>query len=125
MNQKTRSLHRILRCLGDQISIVNDIASYDKEKRRFETNEAASMINLVHVIMKIDRLEEAAAKSMAYAWQLHTENEILEEVGKMKKQNELSIDEWNFIDACMTATSGNLLTSIVISRYGGEDARIA
>lgn len=86
MNQGHPNLHRILRYLGDQISIVNDIASYEKEKRRFETGGATSMINLVQVIMKVDRMDAIAAKSMAYAWQLYTEDEILKELRELKKE---------------------------------------
>jgi len=110
--------------LGNQISISNDLASYEKESHRFQTDRAASMINLVHVIMRVDRVEEAIAKSLAYAWQLCTENEILRELEDMKKRNELDLEDWRFIDACLVAASGNLLTSVVISRYGGEGARI-
>lgn len=83
------------------------------------------MINLVHVIAKVDRMEETAAKSMAYAWQLCTENEILKELEELKRRDEMSVEDWNFVDACLLAASGNLLTSVVFSRYGGEDARIA
>ena len=83
------------------------------------------MINLVQVIMKVDRIEAMAAKSMAYAWQLYTENEILKELRALKRSNRLSVEDWRLLDACLLAASGNLLTSVVISRYGGEDARIA
>ena len=83
------------------------------------------MINLVHVIMTVDRVDEVVAKSMAYAWQLCTENEILRELEEMKRLKELSLEDWSFVDACLSAASGNLLTSVVISRYGGENARIA
>ena len=124
MDQHSPNLYRILRLLGDQISIVNDIASYEKEKRRFETGRATSMINLVNVIMKIERMGVAEAKSMAYAWQLSTENEILEELGELKRRDGLTDGEWQFLEACLLAASGNLLTSVVIARYGGEDARI-
>ena len=124
MDQHSPNLDRMLRLLGDQISIVNDIASYEKEKRRFETGKATSMINLVHVIMKIERMEVAEAKSMAYAWQLCTENEILGELEELKRRDELTDEDWRFLEACLLAASGNLLTSVVIARYGGEDARI-
>lgn len=83
------------------------------------------MINLVQVIMKVDRIEAMAAKSMAYAWQLYTENDILKELRVLKRSNRLSVEDWRLLDACLLAASGNLLTSVVISRYGGEDGRIA
>lgn len=83
------------------------------------------MINLVYVIMKVDRMEAVAAKSMAYAWQLYTENEILGELKELKMQDKLSVEDWRLLDACLLAASGSLLTSVVMSRYGGQDARIA
>ena len=124
MNQEDPKFHRFLRHVGDHISIVNDLASYEKEKQRFEAGKATSMINLVIVIMRIDRLEEEAAKSMAYAWQLCTENEILRELVSLEKRDELSIQDWRFVEACLLTASGNLFTSVVMSRYGGDEARI-
>ena len=125
MDQSSAKLSRFLGYLGDQISIANDIASYEKEKRQFQTGKVAAMINVVHVITKVDRMDDMEAKSMAYAWQLWTENRIIRELEEMKRQDDLSLEEWRFADACLVAAAGNLLTSIVISRYGGEKARIA
>ena len=79
---------------------------------------------MVHVIKKLNRTDDEAAKSLAYALQLWTENEILKELKAMKHKNDLSPDEWRFVDACLVAAAGNLFTSIVISRYGGEKARL-
>ena len=112
------------------------------EKRRFESGEAKSLINIVSVIKNLERVGDAAAKSMAYAWQLCMENEILKDLDELKKKKEkekggeekecngLSAEkeqeeeEWRFIDAWLLVASGNLFTSVVMSRYGGESARI-
>ena len=83
------------------------------------------MINVVHVITKIDRMDDMEAKSIAYAWRLWTENKILRELEEMKRQDDLSLEEWRFANAGLVAAAGNLLTSVVISRYGGGNARIA
>ena len=140
VDENSPNLHRIVHHIGDQISIVNDLASYEMEKQRFESGKAKSLINIVSVIMKIERVEEAVAKSMAYAWQLCMENEILKDLEELKKKkteekkkmqwNELNGEEegeeedWRFIDAWLLVAAGNLLTSVVMSRYGGEGARI-
>ena len=137
VDENSPNLHRIVHHIGDQISIVNDLASYEMEKQRFESGKAKSLINIVSVIMKIERVEEVVAKSMAYAWQLSMENEILKDLEELKKKkteeekmqrNELSVEEeeedWRFIDAWLLVAAGNLLTSVVMSRYGGEGARI-
>ncbi|KAL6717763.1 hypothetical protein ACLMJK_003848 [Lecanora helva] len=115
---------RILHFIGDHISIVNDIASYEKEKKGVDTSAATSMINVVHVIMIVDRLEAKAAKSVAYAYQLHTENEILEELKSIKKQNQFTEEDWRFVDTCLVAACGNLFAAVVMSRYGGEATRV-
>ena len=123
---RSPKLRRLLGYLGDQISIANDLASYDKEAKQFLEGRSKEMINLVHTIMQVNRINGvAAAKSMAYAIQLWTENEILEELRALSGQGQLSDEEWKLVDGCLVAASGNLLTSIVISRYGGEEAKIA
>lgn len=124
VDQESPKLQPILRHIGDHISISNDIASYDKEMHCFQNGNASSMINIVHVIEKIEGLDTTAAKSMAYAWQLCTENKIRRGLEDLRRLNELNVEEWTFLDGCLTAASGNTLTSVVISRYGGEGARI-
>jgi hypothetical protein len=79
------------------------------------------MINLVHVIMQSYRLDAEAAKFMAYAWQLHSEDQVGKEIEVLRRTGDLSLDEWRFLEACLHAASGNVFTS-VISRYGGEQA---
>ncbi|KAL8644291.1 MAG: hypothetical protein Q9210_007325 [Variospora velana] len=125
VDQTKPELRRLLRHIGDHISIVNDMASFEKEKRHFDAGRANSMINLVHVIATLERAETQTAKSMAYAWQLWTENAILEELKALKQRNGLSSEEWSFVDVCLMAASGNLLASVVMSRYGGEKTRVA
>ena len=118
------ALHRFLHHLGNSASIQNDLASYEKEKRHFETGRSASMINIVHTITELERLSATEAKTMAYAWQLFMENETLRELEELKRRDELSGAEWRFVEACLLMAGGNLLASVVVSRYGGEDARI-
>ena len=110
------NLRRIVRHIGDHIDIVNDLASYEKEKRGFETGKSKSFINLVHVIMKLEHVEVEVAKSMAYAWQLCMENAILEDLEALKRRDDVTVEEWKFID---------VLTSVVMSRYSGKDTRVA
>ena len=82
------------------------------------------MINIVSVIQRIDKVDNLVAKSMAYARQLCIENEILQELKALKNPGELSAEEWMFVQAFLATAAGNLLNSVVISRYGGEDARV-
>ncbi|KAL9029777.1 MAG: hypothetical protein Q9196_002019 [Gyalolechia fulgens] len=125
ISQSHPSLLPLIRLIGDHISIANDIASYSKEKARFDSGKSRSMINIVDVIISLESLEANAAKSIAYAWQLLTENQILDQLEDLKMNSRLDMEEWNFVNACLLAASGNLLSSVVMSRYGGEDARVA
>lgn len=124
INQKTPTLQPFLRLCCDQITIANDLASYDKEQRDFDAGRIKSMINIVTVIQRIDHLSTPVAKAMAYARQLYIENELLLELHALKTRAELSAEEWMFVQAFLATAAGNLLNSVVISRYGGEDARV-
>ncbi|KAL6717704.1 hypothetical protein ACLMJK_005619 [Lecanora helva] len=115
----------ILRLLGDHISLANDLASYEKEKRHYETGRMAAIVNVVNVLMTRDRLDAKAAKVMAFAWQLYVENEIIEEVKRLGSDGGLSSDEWTFIEACFTAVSGSFMSAVVMWRYGGESAKVS
>ena len=116
-------LQKILHLLGDQMIITNDIASYAKEKRAYERGSAAAFINIVRMFAETERMDDDQAKSMAYAWQLGTENQIMEELNHLHANELLDLEEWALVDACMLAISGNLLTSVVIPRYGGKETK--
>lgn len=124
VDQNNPKFNRFLRYLGHQLAIANDIASYDKEKRQHQANEAAAMINIVHVIAKNENMEDEQAKGMAYAWQLWIENQVIQELKQMENANELNHKEWEFVDACLSAACGNMFSAVVIARYGGEKARL-
>lgn len=85
------------------------------------------MINLVHVIAERDHLDVNAAKAMAYAWQLLTEEEIMGDLEELRGRDGLGSEEWRFVEACLAAAKGALFSSVVvvIERYGGEGGRIA
>ncbi|KAL8706577.1 MAG: hypothetical protein Q9201_000390 [Fulgogasparrea decipioides] len=125
VDQNSPKFGRFLGYVGDQISIANDIASYEKEKRSYENGDADAMINVVHVIAKTEGLADEQAKCMAYAWQLWTESRIIEELDELDKKGDLSLEEWAFVDACLVAAAGNLLAAVVMVRYGGHKTRVA
>lgn len=110
--------------MGDQISIINDIASYEKELKQFQRGEVSHMLNLVHFIRERYRLNVEAGKAMAYSLQLLSEDLVRKEIEGFDKRGDLNEEEWKFIDACILAATGSLFTSVVISRYGGEESRL-
>ncbi|KAJ5674346.1 uncharacterized protein N7477_004280 [Penicillium maclennaniae] len=67
---------------------------------------------------------ENSAKALTYAMQLEIEVEIDQELARMRDENTLTAEEWQFVDAVLTMTAGNVFYSVVSSRYGGESTRI-
>lgn len=124
-DQRHPSLRALVGHFGDHISIANDIASHDKEKSAFECGKANALINLVQVIAEGDGLGSNAAKAMAYTWQLLMEEEIRRHLEQSRYRNELGKEEWRFVEALLTAATGNVFTSVVMARYGGEGTRVA
>ena len=125
MNVKSPKLSLLLLLAGDHLSIVNDLASYDKEYASWENGKAKHIINLVAVVQKLFSLPSSDdAKAMSYALQLWTEQAILQELERMKLVNELTLEEWKYVEGILCMAAGNLFGTTAISRYGGEAARI-
>ncbi|KAI9047118.1 hypothetical protein LZ554_009191 [Drepanopeziza brunnea f. sp. 'monogermtubi'] len=115
----------ILRLVSDHVSLVNDLASYDKEKRAYDSGNVCYLINAVDVVQRLLALpSSAAAKSLAYAMQLQVEAEMKEELDRLVASKELSTEELQFVDAALVMTAGNVFYSVVSSRYGGQAAEI-
>lgn len=111
--------------MGDHFSIVNDIASYEKEYENFKNGKAQHLVNIVVVMQEIYQSTSSDdAKTKSYALQLDTEDKIVQELESMKEARSLSLSEWDYVDAVLAMAAGNIFTSVVISRYGGEAARI-
>lgn len=79
------------------------------------------MINAVDVVKDLFKLPSyVAAIAMTQAFQLQIEVEIDAEIERLITQNELTEEEWQFIDAALHVLTGNVFVSTVMSRYGGE-----
>jgi hypothetical protein len=104
---------------------VNDLASYEKEKRAYDQGRTYHLINTVEVVQRLFSLPtENSAKALAYAMQIQVEVEVDQELARMRDNNSLTAEEWQFVDAVLTMTAGNVFYSVVSSRYGGESTRI-
>lgn len=114
-------LDKFLRLISDHVSLVNDLASYDKEKKAYVQGRTYHLINAVEVVQRLFSLPtENSAKALAYAMQLEVEVEIDQELSRMRDEDSLTAEEWKFVDAVLTMTAGNVFYSVVSSRYGGE-----
>ena len=118
-------LAKLLSLIRDHLAIINDLASYDKELRDFESGASADLINIVEVFRRVVSLpDEDAAKGMAYSYQLQIEEWIEDELQRLRTNNELSDEQWRFLYAIIACAAGNAFYSMTSSRYGGEAARI-
>jgi hypothetical protein len=110
----------------DHIVYVNDLASYDKEKRAYETGRTTALANVVDVMQRLLSLGSAEeAKQAAYLRQLQLERSIADEIGRLKEEGHVEHEEWEFVRACLVMLGGHVLASSTMKRYGGEAARMA
>ncbi|KAL1637918.1 hypothetical protein SLS56_000475 [Neofusicoccum ribis] len=115
---------RITRLAGDHVSIVNDLGSFDKELRAFESGKTVVLINLVQVMRESCGLAIDDAKAAAFALQLLNEQDILAELEALKAGGKLSTEHWRYVDSLLALIAGNTFYTMTTSRYGGEVARI-
>ncbi|KAF6800334.1 hypothetical protein CSOJ01_12220 [Colletotrichum sojae] len=115
-------LARDLRLVSDHMSLVNDLASYDKEKRAYDSGKVCYLINAVDVVQRLLALTTpAAAKSLAYSMQLQVEAEMKEELGHLVVSRELSTEELEFVDAALVMAAGNVFYFVKIWWTGSQD----
>ena len=116
---------RYFTLVKDHLAIINDMASYDKEKRDFDTGVANDMINIVDVIQQFMSLPDAqSAKAVTYTYQLQTEAWINEELQRLGTEETLEVAHWQYLEAAFVCAAGNAFFSMTSSRYGGEGARL-
>ncbi|KAJ6047850.1 hypothetical protein N7499_000567 [Penicillium canescens] len=116
-------LERYIHLVKDHVSIANDLGSWKKEKQAFDSGKVLYMINAVDVMNKlVSRHTTQAAVAITQALQLHIETEIDAEIERLISENALTAEEWRFVDGTLRMISGNVLCSIVMSRYGGRDS---
>lgn len=83
------------------------------------------MINVVHVVKSVTSLQGTDdAKAIVWTLQLQIEKQMIEELEDLRKGEGLTNDEWWFLDAVTSTTSGNVMFCMTSSRYGGDAARI-
>ena len=118
-------LNRYLTLVKNHLAIVNDMASFDKEKRNFDEGSSSDLINIVDVVQRLFSLPDVkSAKALAYTYQLQTEVWMREELQFLKTQAGLDAEHWRYMEATYVCAAGNSFFSMTSSRYGGEKARI-
>lgn len=80
---------------------------------------------MVHVVQKFCSYPDpSSAKAICYVLQLEVEKAIADEISSLREHGNLTHDQWNFIEALLEMTAGNVFYSIVTARYGGEKNRM-
>ncbi|KFY93583.1 hypothetical protein V500_03648 [Pseudogymnoascus sp. VKM F-4518 (FW-2643)] len=114
-----------IRLFKDQVSVANDLASWEKEKKAYDAGKVMYMINTVDVVKQLFNLATFdTAVAMTQAFQFQIECDIDDKIQQLVTEDDLTADEWRFIDATLHVMSGNTFTSTVMSRYGGESYRL-
>lgn len=115
---------RFLMLFCNHLSLVNDLASYDKEVHAFEQGTVGGMINLVDAVKKATSLQSTEdAKGVVWMLQLQLEKQMMNEFDILQAQGLRDEDRW-FLEAVIAAAVGNVLYSATTSRYGGEAAKL-
>lgn len=122
---KSPKLGRIVQLLKSHVSVANDLASWDKEKRAYETGKVLYLINTVDITQRLLSLpNDRAAIAITYAFQLEIERDIDSEIEELGANKFLSPEEWRFVGAALYVASANVLVNTIMSRYGGEAAKL-
>jgi hypothetical protein len=100
---------------------VNDLFSYDKEKKDMETRGSA-FINSVNYLSLTLPLETRTAKSVAQCLIAELELQMHHELETLQKDGTLSDAQTRYALAAIECAAGNLLFSVTSKRYGGDNA---
>ena len=125
VNTSDSRLTKYLTLAKDHLAIANDLASYDKEKRDFDSGASHDIINVVDVVQQLMSLPDSdSAKTTAYTYQLQTEAWMVQEIQRMDREEQLTSEQWQYLEAVYVCAAGNVFFSMTSSRYGGETARL-
>lgn len=118
-------LTAIYRLFSDHISLVNDLASFEKEKRALDEGKIVNLTNAVALMKRLLSLPSYDdAKRLTFAMQLQVETEMYAELNRLVDGGLVTAEEKRFLEACVMMCAGNTFYSAVGRRYGGEKARI-
>ena len=125
VNTSDSRLTKYLTLAKDHLAIVNDLASYDKEKRDFDSGASQDLINIVDIVQQLMSLPDPeSAKATAYTYQLQIEAWMVQEIQRMDREEHLTLEQWQYLEAVYVCAAGNVFFSMTSSRYGGETARL-
>ncbi|XP_014561346.1 hypothetical protein COCVIDRAFT_33687 [Bipolaris victoriae FI3] len=116
---------RFIRLYADHLSIANDLASFEREKRAYVKGKAHYLLNTVEEVRKMCSLDnDEAAKFATLAIQMEIEREMARELSRLDADRETSYAERELLSALVFLAGGNVMCSVIMSRYGGERSAV-
>ncbi|KAH9484642.1 Fusicoccadiene synthase [Psilocybe cubensis] len=134
VNMESPRIARFMSLASDHVCYVNDLGSYDKEKAAYERGEIVYMLNAVDFVRRMYNLpDDRSAKRATLQLQMQLEREMASELDRLqrlvrecsKADEAPSMEELEFVEAVVYIVTGNIFTSVVMSRYGGKAARLS
>ncbi|KAI9040026.1 terpene synthase family protein [Aspergillus affinis] len=117
--QQLEPLRHIIDLTSDHITLVNDLYSFDKEKRAAVT-EGALLLNTVNYLEQALSVSSPFAKDLTLRLILDIESKLQDELGLISQTETLSESQVRYAHALVECASGNWLFSITSIRYGKE-----
>ncbi|KAH8428342.1 uncharacterized protein LDX57_006043 [Aspergillus melleus] len=114
--QQLEPLHHIIEF---HITLVNDLFSFDKEKRAAVT-EGALLLNTVNYLEQVLSVSSPFAKDLTLRLMLDIESKLQDELGQLSQIDTLSESQVRCAHALVECASGNMLFSVDSIWYGKE-----
>ncbi|KAJ5177655.1 terpenoid synthase [Penicillium coprophilum] len=103
--------------VSDHNILVNDLFSFDKEKRAAVTQDAL-LLNAVDYLQQNLLVSSALAKDHALCLVFDVESRLQDELRQISRMRTLSEAQIQYVRAMVECASGNLLFSVTSVRYG-------
>lgn len=107
-------LRHISGLVGDHNILVNDLFSFDKEKRAAVT-QGVLILNVVDYLEQTLSVSSALAKDITLRLVFHVESQLQDELCRISQMGTFSEAPIRYVHAMVECASGNLLFSV---RYG-------
>ena len=116
-------LERFVLTISIHLILVNDLASWRKEKAAFDRGDNRRLTNFVDVTMQVLNLNEEQAIYRTYLQLVECEEDIDDELRELKRKG-LSTEQWEMVYALSAMAAGHVFAATTTERYVGEAGRI-
>lgn len=110
-------LRHISGLVGDHTILINDLFSFDKEKRAAMT-QGALILNAVDYLAQTLSMSSTLAKDHTLRLVFDIESQLQDELCQISRMGTLSDAKIRYAHAMVECASGNLLFAVTSVRYG-------